>query len=92
MREDAAYTERDENYIPWTMIEPLLRPGMTSRELVRAIFARLSLAGDGYRLHGAPGTGDLSTPEILRRGLWVVTNEQAAARRTRPVDPHEVLV
>ena len=44
-----------ENFIPWEQIEPLIRTGMTVRDLADALLAKLGLPSERYTLATTPG-------------------------------------
>lgn len=59
-----------EHFIPYSQIEPLLRPGMTGEELRMEIFRRLGLNPEKHRLITAGG-GHLPLARALRFGVHV---------------------
>lgn len=61
-------TTNDESLIPWEQLEPLLKPGMTLRDLGNAIRAQTGLPFERYsiRLYGRD----------LRRGVRIVKREE----------------
>lgn len=59
-----------ENFIPWEQIEPLVRPGMTGADLMRALRERFGLPAGRYKAVSAvklPVGAPLS--EHLRHGI-----------------------
>ena len=41
---------RDESFIPWEQIEPLIREGMTATELKREVLAKIGLSSTVFTL------------------------------------------
>lgn len=62
----------DESFIPYEQLEPLLRPGMTGRELAAAVLTKMGL-GTEYALHLK--TDVLPLKDGLRDGVFVVKHE-----------------
>jgi len=66
----------EENFIPWSMIEPLLEEGMTFSRLCSRVLTKVGLPLDGsYRLQTVLGRADWE-PLNLRGGVRVITREQ----------------
>lgn len=84
-----AARERGENLISWEQIEPLLRPGMTAKEIGLAIMARTGLSTKKYTLATIycfyPGTPMPPLVETLRDGVEILTIAEAKRRKTRPI-------
>ena len=59
-----------ENFLPWEQIEPLIRYGMTGKEVARAVRDLLGLPEHGYQLR-MPGSYGLDLLDALRCGLIV---------------------
>ena len=72
-------TEHAENFIPWSMIEPLVVKGMTFHELARLALARLGL-DDRYVLVTRPYIGE-PLPTVLRDGLHVVPKDTPVGKK-----------
>ena len=69
-----------ENFIPYSMIEPLLVEGMTGREMGLKILAKLRLDPEHYTLISRQhARGQFLT--ALRGGLYVIRWDDAARSR-----------
>lgn len=66
-----------ENFIPWEQIEPLLKDGMTGRELKAALCARLGLDPERYFFR-FPGSFFFERlADVLKRGCLVLPGRSA---------------
>jgi len=64
----------EENFIPWSMIEPLLTPGMGADELKAALCKLTGLDPSVYRFVTKTYTGNPNSTtlaECIRAGLYV---------------------
>ena len=64
-------TEHAENFIPWSMIEPLVREGMTGAELKARLCALTRLDSTLYCFVTKLGVGHLPYAEAIRAGLYI---------------------
>jgi hypothetical protein len=73
--------ERDESFIPFSMIEPLLQEGMTAVELAKVILERLGLQhGDGgYNIRFV---GGLSGRDAVKFGVRIVRFDPQVVRHS----------
>ena len=78
----------DESFLPYAMIRPLIRKGMTARQLGRKITNRLCL---DPAIHGAVYVQPAATfAESLRGGIRIVkktTEEFLTAPKFNPNEP-----
>ena len=71
-----------ENFIPWSQLESLIRPGMTSDDLVRAVMACVGLAYDRYTLISVEDVDEtLPAIDLLRFGVRIVPQAEADKMR-----------
>ena len=61
----------DESFLPYAMLEPLLKPGMTGADLGRKILA-LTRLGRGYSIRFP---GGLPLREALKHGVHIVKTD-----------------
>ena len=59
-----------ENFLPWSQIEPLIRPGMTGKAVGRAVRDLLGLPKNVYQLR-MPGSYGLDLLAALRPGIII---------------------
>ena len=78
----------EENFIPWSMIEPLLEECVNANALARRILARVGLDVGRYHVITMPNTSNLPVIEAIRHGVRVVTAE-VAGRECGPDRGHE---
>ena len=77
----------DESFLPYAMIEPLLTPGMTLRELGDLIRRRLELPFEGYAIL-VSGSPMETVASKVRRGCRIVKRGSVEHKRARFV-PNE---
>jgi len=70
----------EENFIPFSMIEPLLEEGMMGGDLRAVILDRLGLPSEGYALIIKGGLFDPSLAVALRRGIHVLPKGHVGER------------
>ena len=80
----------DENFIPYSMIEPLLTPGMTGVEMTDAILRQLGLSRERYQVT-VDGPRSLPLSEILKNGIRVIVRGTADKTHTIGADSEPVL-
>jgi len=73
-----------ENFIPWSMIEPLLEDGMTGRQLGDAILKRMGLTRERYSVVSY-GTGPVR--DCIKGGAYIVKRDVAALFRNGHDEP-----
>lgn len=79
-----------ENFIPWSQIEPLMVPGMTGEELHRAVCSRLGLSPETYSLY-MPNALGLPLAEGLKQGVMVFHNDRPPAIACRNANRDSVV-
>lgn len=72
---------RDESFIPWEQIQPLLYEGITGLQFAEAVIARLGLPQDRYTVLGDREYDGEPLSDVIRRGVKVVPVKQAARLR-----------
>ena len=79
----------EENFIPWSMIEPLLEEGMTALGFKLALFSRLGLNPDSHRVSWEYHRGSIADRIRLSGGVNILSEAQAQAKLLPCVDADE---
>ena len=62
----------EENFLPWSMIEPLVEECDMCSDLVLAVMRKLGLPRGKYKLVTPNGTGHLTPVEAIKHGVYVM--------------------
>jgi len=80
----------EENFIPWSMIEPLLEEGMTFSDLAKVIRERLGLPKGVYGVVTISPAGWSPLRDAICYGLRLVKKTDPAFLRAKTLDDEPV--